>query len=72
MKNGNSSGKWVLIDELLVELKTQCREAVEAGRREQAFTSAQNAIELGLTIEKIYKITGLSVEKIKEIKELRG
>ena len=52
---------------------TELEEATEKGSKEKALENAKNALKLGLDSETISKITGLSIEKIENLKkEVKG
>ena len=50
-----------------MDIAVKQEEAFKDGQQQKALEDAKNAHELGLTTEQIMKITGLTIEQIKEI-----
>ena len=50
------------------ELEEATAAGIEKGSQEKALENAKNALELGLDIKTISKITGLSMEEIEKLK----
>ena len=51
-------------------IKEGREEGIEEGKKKKAIETAQEAINMGLEDEKIIKLTGLTIEELKLLKEM--
>ena len=49
------------------DIKVQRREAFRLGKEEGTIETAKNAIKMGLSIQQIIQLTGLSEESVKQL-----